>query len=173
MMYGFYSRERRSVGGYKDTSIRSLYESCLSQPWPGAMSPQDHALAWVEAVNAKAVWAVVISWFDALQDGSIVQRLPDPLWRSRRGHLVTQEIADTLVQEMDEDFDLEKGRFPAGADSGPALSRMLPAQRLAFAQHYFTVLLTRDELLTEAARALAAGEIPSDILGQSEPPPAV
>ena len=25
----------------------------------------------------------------------------------------------------------------------------------------------------EAARALAAGEIPSDILGQSEPPPAV
>ena len=145
---------------YQNITPRTLYQSCMPGPW-GQTTGNDNdlirACAWVEAENVYAVWKVVCDWFDALEDGSVQHRLPDPLWQPPEGKApLTQEAADTLIEHLDDDFMLERTRFRGRL--APEFSRLEAPQRLAFAQAIWDVLKTRSQVIDEAKRRLDAGE---------------
>ncbi|HZX50298.1 MAG TPA: hypothetical protein VFE94_04130 [Candidatus Paceibacterota bacterium] len=123
--------------------------------------PKVKAFAWVEAENICKAWCVVDKWFQLMQTGEADNHLPDPLWH-RRDHgkkaPLTQELADKFIEELDEDFLIEKGRF--GGRLPPDFSRLSPSGRIAFVQEMYEVLLTEEELEEEADRRLKAKDIP-------------
>lgn len=82
-------------------------------------------------------------WFGAMENGSVEQRLPDPLYSVT----ISQERADKIVALLDEEFDRELSWASnpdvdgGGYNTGPGFSRLRPIQRLALAQQLHQLLM--------------------------------
>ena len=143
---------------YQNMPVADVYRQCYRGTVPPTPGSKEATVAWLEAVNILDVWKVVQDWFEAMQRGEANNRYPDPAWANGDGPMkkdVTQEIADRLVVEMDEDFDLERTRFPGGR--GPGFQRLAPHARLAFAQQYFAIVKTAQQLEAGAEDLLLRG----------------
>lgn len=78
-------------------------------------------------------------WFVAMEDGTVVHRLPDEHYQRRAGKPSwTEEELDLLVTAIDREFDRELGwsgrNIQMRCTAGPGFSRLAPPQRLALAQ---------------------------------------
>ena len=141
---------------YENTSVKDLYVSALAS-FSGL---EEKAQAWVEAQNTEAVWVVVKKWFGYMQSGEARFKYPDPNWQDsdhpgRRP--LTQEVADLLVQEMDEDFLIEKNRYPKDTGLGPDFIRLPAHARIAFAQELYVTIMTKKEVKAAAQELLDRG----------------
>jgi len=142
------------VTDYRGTSHHDLYISAQ----PSFAVRTDNAFAWVEALNIEQIWAVAKRWFALMQSGEARLRYPDPLWQPKPGRKpLTQDVADFIVAEMDEDFLIERGRFPRESGLGPEFSRLPPHARQAFAQELYDVMKTTAELKADATWLLETG----------------
>ena len=140
---------------YRDRTTLRLFGPCLrsglERDKPG------RAIAWVMAENDMAVWKVVCKWFRYIEEGEAAFKFPDPDFKPRNPKVsITQETADLLITEMDDDFALEKSRWPDGR--GPEFSRLPPHARVAFAQELHLATKTMDEMAAEAKKRLKRGE---------------
>lgn len=139
---------------YENTRTRDLYAVTLIS----MSNLVEKATAWVEAENIALVWERVKLWFGLMQSGQADLRRPDPYWQPPPGRKpLTQELADQLVHEIDEDFLFEKNRFPRETGLGPEFSRLSPQARLAFAQELYSLVMTIDEQRAAARRLIDAG----------------
>jgi hypothetical protein len=117
------------------------------------------ARAWVEAENVFEVWKLVQHWYTLMESGEALNRYPDPYWRDEDypdKAKLTQDIADTFIHEMDEDFMLEKNRFQGRL--APEFSRLPSHARLAFVQEAYGIIKSSSQINMEADVRLAAGE---------------
>ena len=79
-------------------------------------------------------------WYLAIEDGSVDHRLPD-----YTNSVITQELADKMVQYLDEEYEQElnswgKTRTREHFEAGPEFSRMKAEQRLALAQEIYGII---------------------------------
>ena len=90
-------------------------------------------------------------WLDALEDGSINLRLPDPFYIRPNGkENWTEDDLDRIVKAIDAEIDMEVPRAPGtsvGAKAGTDFYRMTYEQRLAFAQALETFIESNREIL--------------------------
>ena len=80
-------------------------------------------------------------WFRAMEDGSVRQRFPDPLYPVR----ISQEAADSIAEKLDTEFEREVRSWAyqttaGGYTAGPGFRRLAPQQRLALAQQLHRIL---------------------------------
>ena len=80
-------------------------------------------------------------WFRAIEDGTVEQRLPDPMYPVS----ILQEAADRIVANLDAEFERELRSWAyqetvGGYTVGPGFQRLQPAQRLALAQQLHRLL---------------------------------
>ena len=146
---------------YYNVIPHTLYQSCMSSAWEysGGDDSVTRARAWVEAENIYAVWKLVQTWSDMMNSGEVENRFPDPYWDDEKHSdkaVLTQELADLFIEEMDADFQLEKDRFQGGA--APDFARLSPFQRMAFVQECYPIIKTAAQINKEADERLAAGE---------------
>lgn len=144
-----------SHGAYSDTTITDL-QNVGRGHWLHKFNDLilEDAIAWVEAENSFSIRKIWNEWFYAIESGEAELRDPNPFDDS-----VSQARADRLVKEMDEDFDIEKGRWQSlGVEAGPEFSRLSPKARIAFAQEVFKVIKTDRQLIYEAVARLYRGE---------------
>jgi len=145
---------------YRSTTARDMYGQCFPNSLAYAHPPLEQAKAWVEACNVEKTWKVMSKWFGYMQTGEAAMNYPDPFWEDTKHpgrRKLTQDIADKVVQEVDEDFEIERGRFPRETGLGPEFSRLPPQARMALAQELYSILMTDKEIAEEADRLLARG----------------
>lgn len=141
---------------YENTNVKDLYVSALAS-FSGL---QEKAEAWVEAQNTEDVWVIVKKWYQHMQDNTAHFKFPDPSWNDAKHpgrRPLTQEIADKIVREMDEDFLIEKNRFPKETGLGPEFVRLPPHARVAMAQELYGVAMTKGEIKAAAQKLLDQG----------------
>ena len=146
---------------YYNVTPHTLYQSCMSSAWEwsGGDDPVMRARAWVEAENVYDVWKLVQKWFEFIDAGDAVNHYPDPNWDDslHPGKVaLTQDVADTFIEEMDADFMLEKSRFQGRLS--PEFARLPSHARLAFAQDAYGIMKTSADINAEADERLATGE---------------
>ena len=146
---------------YYNVTPHTLYQSCMSSAWEwsGGDDPVMRARAWVEAENVYEVWNLVQRWFQLIDSGDAVNHYPDPNWDDSQhpGKVyLTQDVADTFIEEMDADFMLEKSRFQGRL--APEFARLPSHARLAFTQEAYGIMKTSADRNAEADRRLATGE---------------
>src|SRR3989344_2344975 len=145
---------------YYEVTPYELYPSCLSG-WDGGKTLLDRACAWVEAVNTYDVHELHAQVFRALESGEAYTWVPDLHWKPKfppeQKRPPTMELAHEYVGELEADYEIERGRFPEGR--GPDFKRLPPPARLRFLQLAYDVQLARGQILEEARRRLAAGEV--------------
>lgn len=142
-------------GGYANMTVQQLLTETHPY-WRNKFEDPvlEKAIAYVEAENIFAVRALISEWFTAIESGEAETRDPDPFDNS-----VSQERADTLIQELDSDFDIENYRWGTlGVTKGPEYSRLSPKARIAFAQAVFKILKNEDVIIAEACTRLNNGE---------------
>ena len=145
---------------YRSTTARDMYGQCFPNSLAYAHPPLEQAKAWVEATNVEKTWKIMSKWFGFMQSGEAAMKYPDPYWDDKKHpnrRPLTQEIADTIVSEVDLDFEIEKGRFPRETGLGPEFRRLPPHARMALAQELYEVLMTEQEIAAEAERLLDMG----------------
>ena len=147
---------------YYNVTPHTLYQSCMSSAWEwsGGDDPVTRARAWVEAENVYEMWKLVQSWFDLMESGESKDRYPDPFWSDEKfanKAVLTQEVADRFIEEMDNDFMLEKSRFQGRL--APEFKRLPNHARMAFVQDAYHIIKTGDEINREAEARLAQGEV--------------
>ena len=153
-----------AVGLGTGTTKRQLYGAVINRGLyntNSALTPAGRATAWVEAENTEKVFAVLIDWFRAMQDGTAKDRYPDPLFKTRKGLCpLSTEVASKLVREVEADFGLEVPRMQhtKAGTVGPGYDLLAPEQQMALAQDVYRVLMTDSEIEEEAKRRLARGE---------------
>lgn len=91
--------------------------------------------------EVQACRVLLEEWFRAMEDGTVTQRLPDPMYPVP----ISQEAADRIVAKLDAEFERELRSWAyqetaGGYTSGPGFSRLAPPQRLALAQTLHAVL---------------------------------
>lgn len=174
LLYRSAPGEEAEAMSYETTTVKDLYVSALA----AFSGLEQKAEAWVEAQNVEAAWEVVKAWYGYLQRGEAAHKYPDPSWEAPPGRKpLTQDLADTLVREIDEDFEIERGRFPRESGAplstglGPEMSRLPPHARMAFAQELYGVVMTAAEIKAEALRLLESGVTAFPPGSKPEPPP--
>lgn len=113
------------------------------------------ARAWVMAENIMEIRNLVIDWCNALNDGSIKYRLPDPF------NKMTQDEADKLIRILDDEFDYEFRNRASnlGVEKSVDLSERLSSpQRLAMAQAIRATKKSRAQIAAEVRERQKAGE---------------
>ncbi len=100
--------------------------------------------------QVRAVFVILEDWFQALEDGTVEHRLPDPTFTSPSGRPVITEI---LVEEFNSHLDREMDTDAFGAqgkkyeaDASCEFHRLAYPQRVALIQHLMGVLLTEEEV---------------------------
>lgn len=147
---------------YYNVTPHTLYQSCMSSAWEwsGGDDPVTRARAWVEAENVYDMWKLVQKWYELMETGEASTRYPDPHWsdETHPGKVgLTQEVADKFIEEMDNDFMLEKSRFQGR--QAPEFSRLPPTARMAFVQDAYLVIKSGADINGEADQRLANGEV--------------
>ncbi len=153
---------------YSKTSVVDFYGAIRTSwaPWRTKKSdPEEEAqeaageafnlaCAWVEAENVWEVRKLVCRWFDDLESGAANVQYPDPFKST-----LSQEEADSLIKELDEEFYREKGRWGSlSVEAGPEFSRLASHARIVFVEELKAVLKSRDEIIEEARERLESGE---------------
>ncbi len=146
---------------YYNVTAHTLYQSCMASAWEwsGGDDPVMRARAWVEAENVYEVWRLVQRWFELIDSGDAANHYPDPNWDDSQhpGKVsLTQDVADTFIEEMDADFMLERSRFQGRLS--PEFARLPSHARLAFTQEAYGIMKTSADINEEADKRLAAGE---------------
>ena len=146
---------------YYNVTPNALYQSCISNAWEWAEKndPLTHACAWVEAENIYEVWKLVQEWYEFMESGEAANRFPDPFWNDEDypgKATLTQDVADTFIEELDADFMLEKNRFHGRL--APEFSRLPPHARMALVQEAYKIIKTSAAIEQETKERLAAGE---------------
>lgn len=146
---------------YYNVTPHTLYQSCMSSAWEwsGGDDPLTRARAWVEAENVYEMWKLVQTWYDMINSGEAENRFPDPYWDDSKHSdkaVLTQELADTFIEEMDADFMLEKSRFQGRL--APEFIRLPAHARIAFVQDAYGLIKTSATINSEADERLAGGE---------------
>jgi hypothetical protein len=146
---------------YYNVTPNALYQSCISNAWEWAEKndPLTHACAWVEAENIYEVWKLVQEWYELMESGEAANRFPDPFWKDEDypgKATLTQDVADTFIEELDADFMLEKNRFHGRL--APEFSRLPPHARMALVQEAYKIIKTSAAIEQETKERLAAGE---------------
>ncbi|MBI2098228.1 MAG: hypothetical protein HYT49_01010 [Candidatus Wildermuthbacteria bacterium] len=67
------------------------------------------------------------------------------------------ELAHKYVEELEADYEIERGRFPE--NRGPDFKRLPPPARFRFLQMAYDIQKTRQQIVEEAERRLLCGEI--------------
>ena len=147
---------------YYNVTPHTLYQSCMSSAWEwsGGDDPVMRARAWVEAENVYEVWKLVQRWYELIDSDEAVNHYPDPNWDDSQhpGKVsLTQDVADTFIEEMDADFMLEKSRFQGRLS--PDFARLPSHARLALAQEAYGIMKTSSDINAEADKRLDAGEV--------------
>ncbi len=147
---------------YYNVTPHTLYQSCMSSAWEwsGGDDPLTRARAWVEAENVFEMWQLVQQRFELMESGEAADRYPDPFWRDDdypEKRPLSQEVADSFIEEMDADFMLEKSRFQGRL--APEFARLPDASRLAFVQEGYKIVKTSAEIQKEAEKRLESGEV--------------
>ncbi len=104
--------------------------------------------------QVRAVFVILEDWFQALEDGTVEHRLPDPTFTSPSGR---PAITDTLVEEFINGLDREMDTDAFGAqgkkyqaDASCQFHRLAYPQRVALTQELMGVLLTEHEVVQRA-----------------------
>ena len=147
---------------YYNVSPHTLFQSCMAGSGEYASSDNTvaRARAWVEAENIYDVWKLVQEWYTLMENDEAKDRYPDPYWNDDDypdKAVLTQEVADKFIEEMDADFMLEKNRFQGRLP--PEFSRLPAHARLAFVQEAYRVIKSTSAIHAEADERLAAGEV--------------
>jgi len=142
---------------YSNTSLRMLYNSALSGYTP-LSGPILKMQALIEAENIEKVWDLVTEWFHAMESGETEMRRPDPFFEPPEGlEDLTEEIADSIVEEIDLDFALEAGRMKSRGQLPPEFKRLGPEARMAFAQEIYHLLKSQADIEAEAKELMNQG----------------
>lgn len=139
---------------YSQMTVGDLYQS--TRGLYKKESTTNFARAWVMAENIMEVRNLIIDWCDALNDGSIKHRLPDPF------NKMTQNEADKLIKILDDEFDYEFRNRASnlGVEKSVDLSeRLSSSQRLAMAQAIRATKKSRSQIATEVRERQKAGEV--------------
>lgn len=152
------------TGPYASSLVGEYVNACsFTGMYGGDSTPE----SWVEAENVMKVRELVCGWFNAMESGEANNRYPDPY-----GKAISQQKADKFIKELDDDFNKESGRFEGlSADVGPEFFRLKPHARLAFAQEFFSLVMTKAQIKKEAKRRVKAGvKFPAHTYGTYEVP---
>jgi len=152
-------------GSYANMTVAELYTS-VKFSYPYVSTSEDAAVGWIEAENIFDVRAIIIEWFDALNDGTANDRYPDPIClEGPPGKPITEERADKFIEELEADMLKEWMRFGSlGREAGPGFDRLEPHARMAFMQAVWQVMKTMDQIQEEAAERTKAKELPPAVL---------
>ena len=83
-----------------------------------------------------ARWALE-DWFNAMEDGSVKQRAPDPTYPTS----LSTEVVDEAIRRLDLSFEHELSWAASeGYNAGPGFNRLEPPQRLALIQQLHAIL---------------------------------
>ena len=137
-----------------------MYGQCFPNSLAYAHPSLEQAKAWVEAQNVEKTRRIMSKWFEFMQSGEVKLKCPDPYWSDDEHperHKLTREVADEIVHEVDEDFEIERGRFPRETGFGPEFSRLPPHARMALAQGLCVNRMTEREIADEAECLLTKG----------------
>lgn len=138
------------MGVYANITTDRIYSECTQRSYDIAHA----ALAWAEAENIMAVREVMCDWFDAMENGTANKRRFDP-----RGPIVSLEEAEKMIAEIDDDFNLEKGRWASlDVEAGPDYFRLEPIAKIAFVQQILMTIKTIEQLEKEVWIRQKAGE---------------
>lgn len=115
------------------------------------LTPQERE---VNQEQIKAVFAVLESWFQAIEAGTAHHRLPDPAFSPPPGRPVIEEdLVEQFITELDREIDQDslgsRGKW-CGADATSEFSRLGYPQRVSLIQELMCVLLTADEMAQRA-----------------------
>ena len=148
------------MADYSSTTTKNLYQAGIwSEDCPWEKTPEGRACGWVEAENMMAVWRLVEDWFLAMEDGTADSRYPDPNWAQPGDREpLSQELADRIIEEMEEDFLIEERRMLNMGKKPPEFSRLAPHARMAFAQQIYAIMKPLWAIREEAKERAAAGE---------------
>ena len=97
-----------------------------------------------------ALFDLLQNWFEALEDGSTGDRLPDPRFEFPPGRpVITEELVMAVITELDqkigeEVFGLQGRKYKADANSG--FDRLGPRQQMTLVQKLMALLLSPEEL---------------------------
>ena len=180
VVFGYQGPVTVTAGPYANTTVEIIYNSVrFSTPRvhlpdeteeERALGEKRQAAAeWIEAENVFDVRAVLIEWFDALNDGTANDRYPDPTClEGPPGEPITEERADKFVEVLEDDMLKESGRFRGlGKEVGPGFPRLEPHARLAFMQAVWQVMKTKEQIKLEAIDRIRTKDLPDAVLQNS------
>lgn len=106
--------------------------------------------------QATAVFSILEAWFQAMENGTACERLPDPDFLAPQGRppitdFLCKQLIAALDREMDEDAFGSQGK-KLGADAGSEFCRLDPTQQRVLAQELMIVLLSGDEIFWPTGR---------------------
>ena len=133
----------------------------------------------LEQHQARAVFTLLEDWYQAMDDGSAGNRLPDPAFIVPKGRPeITEDLVERTIAEIDleleiDAFDRQGKKF--GANAATAFRRLEYPQKLALTQMLINVLLSTEQLdqMADAARRLQYDPLaipPISLLSPSKSP---
>ena len=147
---------------YWNVTPHAMFQSCINDTsWKNMEPNLKKACAWVQAVNTYDIHELHSEIFNALESGEAEKWSPDADWSPslppEEKLVPTQELADLYIEELIADYELEKRRFPDG--NGPGFERLTGPARFYVAQRAYDIQMTIRQIVTEAERRLANGEV--------------
>ncbi len=127
----------------------------LAPQWPAwersdahKASPREYRERLEEQVTV--IFGILEVWFQAMENGTACERLPDPNFVVPSGRppiteFLLQNLIVALDKEMDEDAFGTHGKR-LGANAGSEFYRLDPVQQRALTQDLMSVLLSDDEI---------------------------
>ena len=100
------------------------------------------------------VFSILEDWYQAIEDGTAHNRLPDVTFEPPIGRpAITEELVEEFVKELDREMDtdaLGHQGMKYGADASCEFSRLDYPQRLALVQQLMVVMLSEKEIAQKA-----------------------
>lgn len=110
-------------------------------------SPEQREIAQ-EQIDS--LFTVLEDWFQAIEDGTVHHRLPDPTFELRPGRPpITEALVDEFIKELDREIDTDafgsQGR-KYEADASSEFHRLDYPQRVALVQQLIGIMLSEKEM---------------------------
>lgn len=125
---------------YTKTKTEDFFKSIISN-WNG-----DSEAAWLQAENLMELRELFIKWYKYIENGEAENIYPDPFFKKN----ISQELADNIINIIENDFLLEKGRWEGlKVNSGPGYTRLSPSAKIAFVQQISKIYKNTSQILKE------------------------
>ena len=122
---------------YSKTTIQEIYSSVYNYGQPEE--------SYLEAENIFEFRKLIIKWFNMIENGTANKIYPDFFDNS-----VTLEKANLLIEEIEDDFLKESGRWEyLNVNAGPGFTRLNPPAKIAFAQQIFKLIKSPEQITKE------------------------